>query len=215
LLPLVGLEEHQHKYPSQLSGGQKQRVGIARALANDPTILLCDEATSALDPQMTNAILKLLLDINRKFEITIVLITHEMRVIQALCDRVAVIHEGKIVEQGKVVDVFLKPQHDITQQFILQHHDTELQLWASYKTEVAEHSCLVKLNYLGDITYRPLLQQTLTKTGVRLAILQGTISRLKDIPYGQLIIRLDGSAYEVKQSLELLRSEELEVEVLA
>lgn len=106
LLALVGLEEHRNKYPAQLSGGQKQRVGIARALASDPDVLLCDEATSALDPQTTDSILRLLLDINRKFHLTIVLITHEMHVIQSICDRVAVIHGGGIVEQGDVAQVF-------------------------------------------------------------------------------------------------------------
>ncbi len=102
LLALVGLEEHKDKFPSQLSGGQKQRVGIARALASDPDVLLCDEATSALDPQTTDSILKLLLDINKRFHLTIVLITHEMHVIQSICDRVAVIHGGGIVEQGSM-----------------------------------------------------------------------------------------------------------------
>ncbi len=109
LLALVGLSEHGHKYPSQLSGGQKQRVGIARALANRPQILLCDEATSALDPETTQSILRLLLDINRQLGLTIVLITHEMQVIRTICDRVAVIDGGRIVESGRVADVFLHP----------------------------------------------------------------------------------------------------------
>lgn len=125
LLALVGLEEHTDKYPSQLSGGQKQRVGIARALASDPDVLLCDEATSALDPQTTDSILKLLLDINKRFHLTIVLITHEMHVIQSICDRVAVIHGGGIVEQGKVTEVFLKPQHEVTRDFIRSETQNE------------------------------------------------------------------------------------------
>ncbi|MCM3291933.1 methionine ABC transporter ATP-binding protein [Paenibacillus sp. MER 180] len=216
LIRLVGLEEHKHKYPAQLSGGQKQRVGIARALANDPKVLLCDEATSALDPQTTNAILELLLDINRKFGITIVLITHEMHVIQAICDKVAVIHGGKIAEAGKVVDVFLKPQHPVTREFILEERsDADIQPWAAFKSQAAEHSRVVKINYLGDVTYEPVLHRVLTEAGVSFAILQGTISRMKDTPYGQLVVRLDGDTSAVEQSLSSLRAQGLEVEVIA
>lgn len=216
LIRLVGLEEHKNKYPSQLSGGQKQRVGIARALANDPKVLLCDEATSALDPQTTNAILDLLLDINRKFGITIVLITHEMHVIQAICDKVAVIHGGKIAEEGKVVDVFLKPQHAVTREFILEERsDADIQPWAAFKSQAAAHSRVVKINYLGDVTYEPVLHRILTEAGVSFAILQGTISRMKDIPYGQLVVRLDGDTDAVEQSLQSLRAQGLEVEVIA
>ena len=127
MLALVGLEHHSSKYPAQLSGGQKQRVGIARALASDPNVLR-DEATSALDPQTTNSILKLLLDINEKYNLTIVLITHEMHVIQNICDKVAVIHQGGIVEQGPVTDVFLKPQHAITRDFMMRDHEAGLAL---------------------------------------------------------------------------------------
>ena len=114
LIHLVGLEGRGDAYPSQLSGGQKQRVGIARALANNPQVLLCDEATSALDPETTDQILDLLLDINKRLGLTIVLITHEMHVIRKICNRVAVMEKGKIVETGPVLDVFRNPQQDIT-----------------------------------------------------------------------------------------------------
>ncbi|UHA75871.1 methionine ABC transporter ATP-binding protein [Paenibacillus sp. 481] len=216
LLRLVGLEDHRDKYPSQLSGGQKQRVGIARALANDPKVLLCDEATSALDPQTTNSILELLLDINRKFGITIVLITHEMHVIQAICDRVGVIHGGKIVEQGKVVDVFLKPQHPVTREFIMEErHDAELQPWASFKAQASAHARVVKIDYLGDVTYEPVLHQVLTAAGITFTILQGTISRMKEVPYGQLVVRLDGEEASMVAAMKSLQAKGLEVEVLA
>src|SRR5690606_1041595 len=115
VLELVGLAGQGDKYPRQLSGGQRQRVGIARALANRPELLLCDEATSALDPETTQSILRLLADINRSLGLTIVLITHGMDVIRAVCDRVAVIDAGKIVECGDVLDVFLHPKHEVTQ----------------------------------------------------------------------------------------------------
>ena len=120
LVALVGLKGRENAYPSQLSGGQKQRVGIARALANNPDVLLCDEATSALDPQTTDQILDLLLDINRRFKLTIVLITHEMHVVRKICDRVAVMENGKVVEEGDVLSVFTHPQQPITQQFVRQ-----------------------------------------------------------------------------------------------
>ncbi|WP_268621809.1 methionine ABC transporter ATP-binding protein, partial [Escherichia coli] len=128
LIALVGLQGRENAYPSQLSGGQKQRVGIARALANNPSVLLCDEATSALDPQTTDAILDLLLDINRQLKLTIVLITHEMHVVRKICHRVAVMENGRIVEEGPVLDVFTRPQQPITRQFVKQvsqYADTE------------------------------------------------------------------------------------------
>ena len=118
LLKLVGLESKADQYPSQLSGGQKQRVGIARALASEPKVLLCDEATSALDPQTTKAILELIRDINRKLQLTVVVITHEMQVVKDICDKVAVIDKGVIAEQGSVIDIFTNPQQPITKEFI-------------------------------------------------------------------------------------------------
>src|SRR5690625_1306712 len=120
LINLVGLSGREKAYPSQLSGGQKQRVGIARALANDPKVLLCDEATSALDPETTNSILDLLVDINKKLGLTIILITHEMHVIRKICNRVAVMEDGKIVEQGDVLNVFSKPEQLVTKKFVEQ-----------------------------------------------------------------------------------------------
>lgn len=120
LLARVGLSDHARKYPAQLSGGQKQRVGIARALACRPSILLCDEATSALDPQTTASVLQLLAEINRELKLTIVLITHEMDVIRRVCDQVAVMDGGAIVEQGDVADVFLHPQHPTTRRFVFE-----------------------------------------------------------------------------------------------
>ena len=119
LLDIVGLSDKAKAYPSQLSGGQMQRVAIARALATNPKVLLCDEATSALDPNTTQSILELLKDINRKFGVTIVVITHEMKVIEQICNRVAVIDRSRIVEQGDVREVFMRPQSDIAKQLIL------------------------------------------------------------------------------------------------
>ncbi|CAM3494850.1 methionine ABC transporter ATP-binding protein [Marinicrinis lubricantis] len=211
LAQLVGLEAHLSKYPSQLSGGQKQRVGIARALANHPHVLLCDEATSALDPETTKSILQLLLDINRKLNLTIVLITHEMQVIRDICDRVAVIDQGKIVESGKVVDVFLRPQHPVTRQFVSQVNDHEEV--RSYAEGSLLHS-LLKISFKGETTYQPVLFETIRDTGLSFSILQGSISKMKDLPYGQLIIELHGEAADAGRTAELLKQKGLEVEVL-
>ncbi|GIP54727.1 methionine ABC transporter ATP-binding protein [Paenibacillus vini] len=217
LLALVGLEEHRGKYPAQLSGGQKQRVGIARALASDPDVLLCDEATSALDPQTTDSILKLLLDINRKFNLTILLITHEMHVIQSICDRVAVIHEGGIVEEGPVTEVFLKPRHFVTREFINRDAagsagEEGLKLAASVPHP--EWARLVKITFLGAKTYESVLSQVVRETGVNFAILQGTISTIKDVPYGKLTVSFEGDDEKVGRTLALLRERDLDVEVI-
>ncbi|WP_106766894.1 methionine ABC transporter ATP-binding protein [Paenibacillus faecalis] len=214
LLALVGLEAHRNKYPSQLSGGQKQRVGIARALASDPEVLLCDEATSALDPQTTESILKLLLDINKRFNLTIVLITHEMHVIQSICDRVAVIHQGGIVEQGPVAEVFLKPKHEVTKEFVRNETDSEEALkLATYAPYIGSFRA-AKITFLGSKTYESTLSQTVRETGVAFAILQGTISTIKDTPYGQLIVRFEGKMPAIDLTIQRLQEQGLDVEVM-
>ncbi|UJF36292.1 methionine ABC transporter ATP-binding protein [Paenibacillus hexagrammi] len=215
LLELVGLQDHAHKYPSQLSGGQKQRVGIARALANHPDILLCDEATSALDPQTTHAILNLLLDINRKLGITIVLITHEMQVIRAICDRVAVMEKGRIVEMGQVLEVFLKPQHAVTKEFIGQLSDMDAGSEQPEAASKASTGTRVRITYIGSKTYEPILFETVKATQVSFVILQGTISSMKHIPYGQLVVELKGDAQEVDSVIAELRQKGIDVEVMS
>ncbi|WP_038369349.1 methionine ABC transporter ATP-binding protein [Brackiella oedipodis] len=196
LLELVGLKEHADKYPRQLSGGQKQRVGIARALANDPEVLLCDEATSALDPETTQAILNLLLDINQRLNLTIVLITHGMDVIRAICDEVAVIEQGRIIEQGKVIDVFLHPQHATTQSLLLESSALDGEAWRSYQTSSAAK--YLRLSYQGDTTAEPLISRLSKDLDVDISILQGTVSKLKDIAYGQLIIAVNADQQQYK-----------------
>lgn len=214
LLSLVGLEEHAGKYPAQLSGGQKQRVGIARALANNPKVLLCDEATSALDPQTTNSILALLLDINRKLGLTIVLITHEMHVIRTICDRVAVIDSGQIVESGTVTEVFLKPGHPTTKEFVEQVSDSFELKEALRHGKLAGQQNIVRITFLGETTYEPVLFDVTQQTGTPFAILQGTISKMKDIPYGQLTVQFGGSQDKVAETITTLRSRGFDVEVL-
>ena len=211
LLELVGLSAHRDKYPAQLSGGQKQRVGIARALANYPRLLLCDEATSALDPETTQAILNLLLDINRKLGLTIVLITHEMQVIRSICDRVAVIENARIVESGNVADVFLHPQHAVTQSLVAESNsfDTRLMLRADQF-----NGKLVRLTFVGDITYQPILSNIAAVSAASITILQGTIARIKDTPYGQLLVELNGSVDDIVQVFASLDRHGIRHEVL-
>ena len=190
LLERVGLSDHAKKYPSQLSGGQKQRVGIARALATKPKILLCDEATSALDPQTTASVLQLLAEINRELKLTIVLITHEMDVIRRVCDHVAVMDAGVIVEQGSVADVFLHPQHATTKRFVQEHE----QIDESEQRDDFAHveGRIVRLTFQGQATYAPLLGTVARETGVDYSILAGRIDRIKDTPYGQLTLAITG-----------------------
>ncbi|KDN99944.1 MULTISPECIES: methionine ABC transporter ATP-binding protein [Pseudomonas] len=194
LLARVGLSDHAKKYPAQLSGGQKQRVGIARALATKPKILLCDEATSALDPQTTASVLQLLAEINRELKLTIVLITHEMDVIRRVCDRVAVMDAGQIVEQGPVADVFLHPQHPTTKRFVQEDEQIDENEQRDDFAHVPGR--IVRLTFQGDSTYAPLLGTVARETGVDYSILAGRIDRIKDTPYGQLTLAVTGGDME-------------------
>lgn len=188
LLDLVGLAAHRDKYPAQLSGGQKQRVGIARALANDPKILLCDEATSALDPQTTQSILSLLRDINQQLGLTIVLITHEMQVVRSICDRVAVIDAGEIVENASVVDIFLHPQHAATRDLL---HESSGQSGTELAQALAVATFpVLRLSFTGARTHEPILADIGRELALRFAILQGSIGRIKNTPYGQLVVEV-------------------------
>ena len=194
LLARVGLSDHAKKYPAQLSGGQKQRVGIARALATKPKILLCDEATSALDPQTTASVLQLLAEINRELKLTIVLITHEMDVIRRVCDQVAVMDAGVIVEQGSVAEVFLHPKHPTTKRFVQEDE----QIDESEQRDDFAHvpGRIVRLTFQGEATYAPLLGTVARETGVDYSILAGRIDRIKDVPYGQLTLAVTGGDME-------------------
>lgn len=211
VLELVGLKDHVNKYPRQLSGGQQQRVGIARALANRPQLLLCDEATSALDPETTQSILRLLSDINKDLGITIVLITHSMDVIRTICDRVAVIEGGKLVEMGQVLDVFLHPQHEVTQSLL-----SESGLDADGWQDLAQHieGRLLRLSFKGDSTSAPVLSQISRTFQMDLSILQGAVSRIKDTPYGQLVVAAKGDVSRWTEVEALLAQNGVDCEVL-
>ena len=191
LLGQLGLAEHAKKHPSQLSGGQKQRVGIARALACGPKVLLCDEATSALDPETTEDILTLLEGLNRDLGLTIVLITHQMEVVRRVCDRVAVLKDGKLVEEGATADVFLHPQHPVTKAMLAEGEE------GFDASVVPVDARLVRLTFRGPSTYEPELSRVARTAGVDYSILSGRISRIRNEPYGQMVVAFTGGDAEV------------------
>ncbi|WP_283602780.1 methionine ABC transporter ATP-binding protein [Serratia proteamaculans] len=215
LVTLVSLQGREEAYPSQLSGGQKQRVGIARALANNPGVLLCDEATSALDPQTTDSILDLLLDINRKLNLTIVLITHEMHVVRKICHRVAVMENGRIVEEGPVIDVFTRPQQPITQQFVKQvsqYQETE----ESFNPLLAQHlpGAIFKLTFVGVQTHQAVISDVILRYKVSINILHGKITQTLNGSFGELYIHADGNDLQIDSMLKLLKEQQIAAEVI-
>lgn len=213
LIQLVGLSGKENNYPSQLSGGQKQRVGIARALANNPKVLLCDEATSALDPQTTDEILDLLVEINRKYHLTIVLITHEMHVIQKICHHVAIMENGKVVEQGDVLSVFSNPQHHVTERFVKQIvNDDESQETVETLLKDFPEGKIVHLKYLKDKAEKPFITHVVRQYDVDINIIQGKVVQTQEGGYGSLYVQLTGN--EVMPALNYLEEAGVEVEVM-
>ena len=219
LLELVGLADKAHQYPSQLSGGQKQRVGIARALASEPKVLLCDEATSALDPQTTRSILELIQDINRKLSLTVVVITHEMQVIKDICDKVAVIENGVIAEQGTVLDVFTNPQKPITKDFISVLLSNELP--AAFrggevsKTPLPGAYLLLRLTFIGESADDPMLAGMIRKfPEIEVTMLFGNLDQIKSTPFGRMIIGITGPEAKIQEALQYLRQQDLKEEVI-
>ncbi|MGP4068959.1 methionine ABC transporter ATP-binding protein [Halobacillus sp. B29] len=214
LIDLVGLSGRGNSYPSQLSGGQKQRVGIARALANKPKVLLCDEATSALDPETTDSILDLLVDINEKLGLTIVLITHEMHVIRKICHQVAVMEQGKIVEQGDVLDVFLYPKEQVTKKFVDQvmgdpEREHSLQLIKdTYKTGE-----ILRLHFVGESTNQALISEISRKFVLDVNILHGKITQTQKGAYGTMFVQFLGDKEEITRAIEYIQSTSVELEV--
>lgn len=214
LLELVGLADKANSYPSQLSGGQKQRVGIARALANDPIVLLCDEATSALDPATTHSILELLKDINRKLDLTILMITHEMKVISEICDSVAVIEKSKIIEEGLVIDVFTQPKHPTTRRFVQTIINTDVP--DNIKARLVEQGQgqIIRVSFIGDSTAEPIISNLVKNFAVDVNILYGNIDQIQDTPFGMLTIECIGAKTNCNQAVDYLRKQGLRIEVL-
>ncbi|MDQ0246698.1 D-methionine transport system ATP-binding protein [Bacillus fengqiuensis] len=206
LLSLVGLSDKAKEYPSQLSGGQKQRIGIARALAMNPEILLCDEATSALDPQTTESILDLLSSINKKLGLTIMLITHEMDVIKNICDRVAVMEKGEIIEQGSVLDVFSTPQKSTTKNFIRTFFDDSIPKEMLEKIKVSgTYSKTLQVSFRGDDALNPILSTLAVRYAVTTNVLYGSITSIKGTPLGILLLHISGEPEAVDQAIAYLR----------
>ena len=218
----MGLSALADRYPAQISGGQKQRVGIARALASRPKVLLSDEATSALDPETTRSILDLLRQVNRELGLTVVLITHQMQVIKQVADRVAVIEAGRIVEQGRVLDVFTRPQQAITKSLIDEILPQELP--ASVLDHVRKLAGqlgagrtgqLLRLSYAGDSAYQPILSQLIRQFGVDMSILHGQVDEIQDETFGSLAVYASGEADSVRGAVAHLRAGGVEVEEVA
>ena len=211
LIHLVGLDEHAHKYPSQLSGGQKQRVGIARALANDPKVLLSDEATSALDPETTIATLQLLKRINETLGVTIVMITHEMNVVKQICNRVVVMNKGEIVEQGDVLDIFARPKNETTRALIGQVMQQDLPqsivdvVTASRARHGAENVHLLHLSFIGTEVAEPVISIASRQFGLDFNILRGTVDDLQGRTLGTLTLLVVAPTESYRLALEFLR----------
>lgn len=218
LLDLVGLTDKAQSYPSQLSGGQKQRVAIARALANDPKVLLCDEATSALDPQTTHSILQLLKEVNRRLGLTIVVITHQMEVIKEICDRVAVMQTGSVVEEGNIVDVFSAPQAPITKSFIQAADNFEafsdLIKLNSAITGIKPDQPVWFLTYRGAVAGEPLMSELYRRFEVKANIIYGNIDYFKECIVGKLGVAIEGEASRVEAAKNFLVEQKVIVEVL-
>ncbi|TYS17096.1 methionine ABC transporter ATP-binding protein [Rossellomorea vietnamensis] len=210
LLEKVGLSDKADAYPSQLSGGQKQRVGIARALANNPSVLLCDEATSALDPSTTKSILKLLKNINRELGLTIVLITHEMEVVKEICDRMAMMQDGRIVEEGPVYDLFSNPKQPLTKQFI----ENILQFELPPHLLQSRQGKLIKFQFKGTIAEESVVSEVFQKYKVRGNILHGKIEYIQDIPLGIFVMELIGDTAEIDAAVRYIRLKTSSLEVL-
>jgi D-methionine transport system ATP-binding protein len=217
----VELSDKINVYPSQLSGGQKQRVGIARSLANDPEVLLCDEATSALDPQTTQAILKLLKSINRKLKLTIVVITHQMEVVKEICQRVAVIDAGKIVEQGNIIDVFTNPKDSITKKFIssLFHYEKIYDFLNEENSigelkQITEGESIIKISFTGQKTAQAFISKISRKFKIDASILFGNIEIIQNVPIGNLIVKLSGTDEGIDNSIAYLGENNIHVEYL-
>ena len=218
LLALVGLSDKHNVYPANLSGGQKQRVAIARALASDPKVLLCDEATSALDPATTQSILKLLKEINRTLGITILLITHEMEVVKRICDQVAVIDKGRLIEQGTVSEIFSNPKTELGQEFISStFHITLTEEYLENLSDTPKHAKsypIIKFEFTGRSVDAPLLSQASKKFGVELSILTSQIDYAGGVKFGFTIAEVEGDEDAITQAKVYLMENNVRVEVL-
>ena len=215
LLEIVGLSDKKQNYPEQLSGGQKQRVAIARALANNPKILLSDEATSALDPRTTTSILELLKDINKKFGITIILITHQMEVIKKICNKTAIMSDGRIIEKGETKEIFLNPKTDLAKEFVgnISHEEFRTEEEKKHREE-NNGKLRLRLKYNEDQVNESYITKIIRKYDVEVNILSGFIDKVGDIIVGNLLIEISASEEKAKDIIEWLNENKIDSEVL-
>ncbi len=213
LLRLVGLEDKANVYPANLSGGQKQRVAIARALANDPYILLCDEATSALDPATTKSILKLLKKINKQLELTILLITHEMDVIKSICDQVAVLDHGKLIEAGPVETIFANPQEATTKNFIQSSLEVDIPLSFQERLKSSGNP-LVEIYLTSNEESIPFIQHLEQQYQVKTNIITAQIDYIGEMKFGVILAELSGEKENITQSLSFLMEKHSQTKIL-
>lgn len=211
LLNLVHLSSKKMAYPSQLSGGEKQRVGIARALANRPKILFCDEATSALDSQTTKEILELLKTLQKRLNLTIILITHAIEVVQQLCNKVAVLDQGKMIERGSVVELFFDPHHPKTRA-LLEKSTHEIPIEYLYLNH--PNRKLVRLKFKGDVTHKHFINEMIQQFTVSINILQGWIDQIQGISLGTLILEFQGEPNDLENAFQYLVQRNIRYEVI-
>ena len=216
LLETVGIKDKANAYPSELSGGQQQRCAIARALASDPEILLCDEATSALDPKTTKQILKLLKDLNDKLRLTVVIITHQMDVVKDLCNKCAVMQDGKVIESGSTLDIFSDPKNKLTKEFVETSTNISetIEEVKSNLGILKDDEILAKLSYLGQSTTEPIINELFEKFGVRTNILAGNIEFINGTPVGNLIVSFKGDDDKLVEVSTYLKDKGTNLEIL-
>ena len=203
LLQTVGLPDKAEAYPAQLSGGQRQRVAIARALATDPKVLLCDEATSALDPDTTRSILSLIREINQKLGITVVVITHQMSVVEAICDRVAILDGGQVVEEGTVQEIFAKPKTAAARRLVAPGGGKASRELASFAPD--DH--VIRLTFNGSSTEKPLVASLAAETGILVSVLSADTRDLNQKCFGSMLLRLPRDVAEARRAMEYIRTQ--------
>ncbi|WP_342427828.1 ATP-binding cassette domain-containing protein [Paenibacillus sp. FSL L8-0158] len=212
LLAFIGLSDKANSYPNELSGGQKQRVGIARALASNPSILLCDEATSALDPQTTQSILDLLRKINKEYKITILIITHEMSVIQRICNKVAVMEKGEIIEQGNVLEVFGQPKHPTTQSFVRTVIHDAVPESVLQTFEQQESQRIYKLEFIGQVASDPVVHELIRQHDIHVNILFANMTEIQETTIGYMTIQLRGGQHSIQQAVDFIKSKGVHIQ---
>ena len=211
VLKVVGLKNKKDVYPARLSGGQKQRVGIARAIAGHPHVLLCDEATSALDPHTTQEILSLLKELNQRYGLTIILITHEMEVVKQICNKIAVMEGGQIVEAGSIAEIFADPKHPMTQQFLQK---TVHEIPQQFLQSISPTKTLVRLSFKGKEAAEPVISRIIKQYDVEVNILLGWIESLEGMLIGNLVIEISASEPNLKRAFQYLHEQKVHYEII-